>query len=146
MWRMTNTVRVAAFALSGLFAAVIAGAWLVARPAEAIDGIGDAGAVAVSGAIRAVVHADGGTREELLLCEAGPMGAADAELCQDLARHEDPFAEVPADAVCLQRVYGTERADVSGVWQGRAVSTTVTRAGSCEEERWQRLSGLLERG
>ncbi|MCY9782571.1 hypothetical protein KIK06_01545 [Nocardiopsis sp. EMB25] len=57
---------------------------------------------------------------------------------------EELFTEVRAGTVCTDQVYGPQRATIEGTWEGQEISTTLTRAGSCEEARWQRLRPLTE--
>ncbi|WP_116247903.1 hypothetical protein [Nocardiopsis sp. FIRDI 009] len=57
---------------------------------------------------------------------------------------EELFTEVRAGTVCTDQVYGPQRATIEGTWEGQEVSTTLSRTGSCEEARWQRLRPLTE--
>ncbi|MFV2194569.1 hypothetical protein [Nocardiopsis sp. LOL_012] len=52
------------------------------------------------------------------------------------------FTEVSEGTVCTDQLYGPEEATVEGVWEGEEVATSLSRAGSCEEARWQRLEPL----
>ena len=54
------------------------------------------------------------------------------------------FTEVREGTVCTDNVYGPQEATITGVWEGQEVDTTLTRKGSCEEARWQRLSVLTD--
>ncbi|MFC9086361.1 hypothetical protein [Nocardiopsis dassonvillei] len=54
------------------------------------------------------------------------------------------FTEVREGTVCTDKVYGPQEATIVGVWEGQEVETTLTRKGSCEEARWQRLRALTE--
>ncbi|GAA3966232.1 hypothetical protein [Thermobifida alba] len=86
--------------------------------------------------------------EQRLDCAGDPL--ADPAVCAQLAANgeeEDeagPFQEVDPGAICTDDVYGPETAVVSGTWNGVAIDTEVTRVGSCEEARWQRLKPLVE--
>ncbi|HJE57079.1 MAG TPA: hypothetical protein K8V84_00985 [Nocardiopsis listeri] len=55
------------------------------------------------------------------------------------------FAEISDGTVCTDKVYGPQQAGIEGVWEGREIDTSLTRRGSCEEARWQRLVPLTER-
>lgn len=55
------------------------------------------------------------------------------------------FAEISDGTVCTDKVYGPQQAGIEGVWEGREIDTSLTRRGSCEEARWQRLIPLTER-
>jgi len=57
---------------------------------------------------------------------------------------EQLFTEVGEGTVCTDKVYGQEEATVVGTWEGEEVETTLTRKGSCEEARWQRLRALTD--
>lgn len=54
------------------------------------------------------------------------------------------FTEVREGTVCTDNVYGPQEATITGMWEGQEIDTTLTRKGSCEEARWQRLSALTE--
>lgn len=54
------------------------------------------------------------------------------------------FTEVREGTVCTDSVYGPQEATITGMWEGQEVETTLTRKGSCEEARWQRLSVLTD--
>ena len=57
---------------------------------------------------------------------------------------EAVLLDVGEGHVELLRPLGPETAVVSGTWNGVAIDTEVTRVGSCEEARWQRLKPLVE--
>ncbi|MES0833245.1 MULTISPECIES: hypothetical protein [Nocardiopsidaceae] len=75
--------------------------------------------------------------EALAGVEAEPTTAADPG-------GEQLFTEVGEGTVCTDKVYGQEEATVVGTWEGQEVETTLTRKGSCEEARWQRLRALTD--
>lgn len=54
------------------------------------------------------------------------------------------FTEVRDGTVCTDTVYGPQEATLTGVWEGREIDTSLSRQGSCEEARWQRLRALTE--
>lgn len=63
----------------------------------------------------------------------------------ELARRwgQDPFAPVPADAVCSQVYGGAEAATVKGTWNGKPVDATFDRTNGCEIARWDNAVALL---
>ncbi|MFD3684332.1 hypothetical protein ACFWTE_05890 [Nocardiopsis sp. NPDC058631] len=69
--------------------------------------------------------------------DAEPTAAADPG-------GEQLFTEVGEGTVCTDKVYGQQEAAVIGTWEGQEVETTLTRKGSCEEARWQRLRALTD--
>lgn len=54
------------------------------------------------------------------------------------------FTEVRDGTVCTDTVYGPQEATLTGVWEGQEIDTALSRKGSCEEARWQRLRALTE--
>jgi hypothetical protein len=77
----------------------------------------------------------------------GPPGGTlpqPAAACRRLqAFSEDPFAPVPADAMCSQLYGGPETARVKGVYRGKKVNAVFNRRNGCEIARWKRLSFLF---
>ncbi|MFD6949456.1 hypothetical protein A6A08_04970 [Nocardiopsis sp. TSRI0078] len=57
---------------------------------------------------------------------------------------EQLFTEVREGTVCTDEVYGPQEATIVGTWEGQEIDTTLTRKGSCEEARWQRLRALTD--
>jgi hypothetical protein len=55
----------------------------------------------------------------------------------------DPFAKVPAGAVCTMLYGGPATARVTGVWKGRGVDAVFNRKNGCEIARWKNLEPLL---
>ncbi|MFK3733154.1 SSI family serine proteinase inhibitor [Streptomyces sp. NPDC088090] len=84
-----------------------------------------------------------------LTCDDRPQGdhPAAARACERLegfARAgEDPFAPVPADALCTQVYGGPVTARVTGTWQGRRIDARFSRANGCEIDRWENVEPLL---
>ncbi len=87
--------------------------------------------------------------------EDGSGAAEDAEGAEDPEGGAQPseavntgsallFTEVREGTVCTDKVYGPQEATIVGVWEGQEIETTLTRKGSCEEARWQRLRALTE--
>jgi hypothetical protein len=68
---------------------------------------------------------------------AEPTAAADPGV-------EQLFTEVRAGTVCTDKLYGPQEATIEGVWEGVEVETTLSRKGSCEEARWQRLRAVTD--
>jgi hypothetical protein len=68
----------------------------------------------------------------------------DAEAaCAHLLGLEDPFAPIPADAVCTQIYGGPQTARVTGLWRGEPVDLALSRSDGCRIEQWDRLGPLL---
>ncbi|GAA3725723.1 subtilase-type protease inhibitor [Salinactinospora qingdaonensis] len=86
------------------------------------------------------------TYQQTLTCSGAPE--RDPAACSALAdsvrgeRAGSPFDEVPPGAICTDTSYGPERATITGVWNGQRIDTELSRQGSCEEARWQRLTSL----
>ncbi|MFI6943939.1 SSI family serine proteinase inhibitor [Streptomyces sp. NPDC050418] len=86
-----------------------------------------------------------------LSCEADGSGGGSHpradEACARLAavggEGRDPFAAVPADALCTQQYGGPETARITGTWHGRQVSAEFDRSDGCEIGRWQQLVPVL---
>ncbi|RKS10245.1 hypothetical protein DFP74_6002 [Nocardiopsis sp. Huas11] len=57
---------------------------------------------------------------------------------------EQLFTEVREGTVCTDKLYGPQEAAIVGVWEGMEVETTLSRKGSCEEARWQRLRAVTD--
>jgi hypothetical protein len=63
--------------------------------------------------------------------------------CAHLRGMDDPFAPLPADAVCTQVYDGPQTAHVTGVWRGRPVDLQLARNDGCRIAQWDRLGPLL---
>ena len=59
--------------------------------------------------------------------------------CDHLAGLADPFAPVPADAVCSQQYGGPETARVLGRWHGEPVDLELSRVDGCRIGQWTSL-------
>ncbi|KOX24180.1 hypothetical protein [Nocardiopsis sp. NRRL B-16309] len=57
---------------------------------------------------------------------------------------EQLFTEVREGTVCTDKLYGPQEATIVGTWEGMEVETTLSRKGSCEEARWQRLRAVTD--
>ena len=55
------------------------------------------------------------------------------------------FSEIRDGTVCTDKMYGPQQAVIVGTWDGQEIDTSLSRRGSCEEARWQRLAPLTER-
>lgn len=69
----------------------------------------------------------------------GDEGGAETELPGDQL-----FTEVREGTVCTDKVYGPQEAMIEGTWEGEEIETTLSRKGSCEEARWQRLRAVTD--
>ncbi|MFD7526131.1 MULTISPECIES: SSI family serine proteinase inhibitor [unclassified Streptomyces] len=56
---------------------------------------------------------------------------------------KDPFAPVPADALCTLQFGGPATARVTGTWQGRHIDSSFNRTNGCEISRWNNLIPVL---
>jgi hypothetical protein len=68
-----------------------------------------------------------------------------AAACGTLAHAKDPFAPVPAGVMCSQIYGGPQTASITGVWRGKRVAATYTRANGCQVERWNKIGKVLGR-
>jgi hypothetical protein len=76
----------------------------------------------------------------------GPPGGTlphHAAACTKLARLKDPFAPVPADAMCAQIFGGPEIARVRGTYRGKRVNAVFNKKNGCEIDRWKRHAFLF---
>ncbi len=108
------------------------------------DGVGDdPGGNAL---VIEIDRGDGSVDERYALtCGAAPGGdhpAAHAA-CDHLRGMDDPFAPLPADAVCTQVFDGPQSAHVTGVWQGRPVDVRLARNDGCRIAQWDAFGPLL---
>ncbi len=63
--------------------------------------------------------------------------------CDVLTGVPDPFAPVPADAVCSQVYGGPEKAKVTGTYQGVPVDAEFSRTDGCEISRWDAIGPVI---
>lgn len=66
-----------------------------------------------------------------------------AEACRVLAGLDDPFAPVPADAVCTEQYGGPQTATVRGTYRGEPVDLALSRVNGCYISQWERLVPLV---
>ena len=97
-----------------------------------------------------VTESEGSTPTEwMLTCGSSAGGshpdppAACAALQAVLDEGGDPFAPVPADAVCTEIYGGSATATLTGTWQGKAVDASYSRTNGCEIARWDPLMGVF---
>jgi Subtilisin inhibitor-like len=55
----------------------------------------------------------------------------------------DPFAPVPADAVCTEIYGGSATATITGTWEGEDVDASYSRTNGCEIARWDPLMDVF---
>lgn len=72
----------------------------------------------------------------------GSHPAAEAA-CAHLQEMQDPFAPLPADAVCTQQYGGPETARVVGRWGGEPVELELSRVDGCRIDQWNSLVPLV---
>ncbi len=65
-----------------------------------------------------------------------------AQACDQLLAAQEPFAPVPADAVCTEIYGGPQLAEVSGSLRGQPVVARFNRTNGCQIDRWETV-GLL---
>lgn len=79
-----------------------------------------------------------------LRCEPAGGDHPDPEAaCRDLATQPEPFAPLPADAVCAQIYGGPQTATVRGTYRGEPVDVALSRTDGCRIAQWERLGALL---
>ncbi|MCE7000401.1 hypothetical protein LZG04_37130 [Saccharothrix sp. S26] len=77
-------------------------------------------------------------REYRLTCDPdGGTHPRPTEACEAIRKSPDAVKPPPPTANCYDRVFGPQRAKVSGVLSGVEVASTFSRVNSCEEDRWQ---------
>jgi hypothetical protein len=55
----------------------------------------------------------------------------------------DPFAALPADAVCTEIYGGSATATITGTWEGADVDASYSRTNGCEIARWDPLMDVF---
>jgi hypothetical protein len=94
----------------------------------------------------AIDRGDGSAPERYTLNCADLAGSdhPDAEAaCEHLAAMDEPFAPLPADAMCAQIYGGPEIAHVTGRWHGEPVDLELARNDGCRITQWDSLGPLL---
>lgn len=76
--------------------------------------------------------------------EADAEGDEDGTGTDQEVSGDQLFTEVSDGTVCTDKVYGPQEAMIEGTWEGEEIDTTLSRKGSCEEARWQRLRAVTE--
>lgn len=141
---MRNTVPVAAVAASMLLCAGCG----VAVEEPAAPGPSSAATSSTPHGTQLAVRVDLGPGKGLLsyslTCDpAGGDHPEPAAACRSLRRLEDPFAPVPADAVCTQVYGGPQTASVTGTFEGQRVDARLSRTDGCQISRWDEHGALL---
>jgi hypothetical protein len=119
----------------------------------ASEGSGSGGPGAAGGIQRAendlqieVDRGDGSPVERYTLTCAG---FAEGDLpdtegaCTHLQGLDDPFAPLPADAICTEQYGGPQTARVTGLWGGEPVDLALSRTDGCRISQWDALGPLL---
>jgi hypothetical protein len=111
-------------------------------------GCGASVASAASTELRITYWSEGRTqgtpRTWTLRCDpAGGTLPRPAAACQKLAGMKNPFAPVPADAMCTQQYGGPQEAIVQGTFRGRRIWARLTMRDGCQIARFKRLSFLV---
>jgi hypothetical protein len=93
-----------------------------------------------------VDQGDGREPERYTLVCAGeqPSTHPDAQAaCGHLGGLADPFAPIPADAVCTEIYGGPQTARITGTWRGQPVDLELSRANGCAIAQWDSLGPVL---
>jgi hypothetical protein len=89
---------------------------------------------------------DGSAAEQYTLVCAGVVEGthpAARAACDHLSRMDDPFAPIPADAICTEVFDGPQTAHVTGRWGGEPVDLQLGRNNGCRTAQWDSLGPLL---
>ncbi|MET0763971.1 MAG: SSI family serine proteinase inhibitor [Blastococcus sp.] len=80
-----------------------------------------------------------------LSCLGGGSGSHPdaAAACAHLQTLEDPFAPIPADAVCTEQFGGPQTAHLIGRWAGESVDLHLSRVDGCHMSQWDALVPLV---
>ena len=79
-----------------------------------------------------------------LVCDpAGGDHPDPAAACRHLAAATEPFAPIPADALCTQQYGGPQTATVRGTYRGEPVDLALSRTDGCRIAQWDALGPLL---
>ncbi len=109
----------------------------------------DAGASGSPAAAELTITVDPGdgraVQEYTLACTGGPQGTLPdpRAACDHLATLDEPFAPLPADAVCTEQYGGPQTARVVGTWAGEPVDLALSRTDGCRISQWDSLGPLL---
>lgn len=90
--------------------------------------------------------ADEGAEPERWTLTCDPTGGTHPDAtaaCRDLDRAAEPFAPIPADAVCTEIYGGPQTAVVRGTHHGERVDLELSRVNGCFIDQWERLGALL---
>ena len=84
------------------------------------------------------------TQTWTLTCDPpGGDHPAPAAACGALAGLREPFAPLPADAVCTEQYGGDQTARVTGTYRGAPLALELSRVNGCSISQWDRLGPLL---
>jgi Subtilisin inhibitor-like len=117
-----------------------------AQPSTSPPGTGSSSASAPNDLRITIDRGDGREPEQYtLVCGDRPVGTLPdpQAACAHLARLPDPFAPIPADAMCAQVHGGPQTARVTGTWGGRPVDLELSRVDGCRISQWDALGPLL---
>lgn len=117
------------------------------------EGNGPAGPASDDGASRAgttelkvVVSTGRGSGERTFTLTCDPAGGdhpAPEAACRRLDRMDNPFQQVPRNAMCTQVYGGPQTARVTGTMRGKPVDAEFDRTDGCQISRWDRHAALL---
>ena len=65
------------------------------------------------------------------------------QACAHLKGLEEPFAPLPADAICTEQYGGPQTAHVTGLWGGDPVDLRLSRVNGCHISQWDGLVPLV---
>jgi subtilisin inhibitor-like len=122
-------------------------------PAPTSTGSGAPGSVPLPGGDAVLITVDAADGSEptvhTLACPGSGPAVPGSTLpdgdaaCRHLRSTTEPFAQVPADAVCSQQFGGPQTAVITGTWAGAAVRLELSRTDGCRIAQWDRLAPLL---
>lgn len=118
------------------------------EPGAPGGGTGTGEAVDPQGASELTIVVDDGSGKKTtwqLTCDpAGGTHPDPAAACKALTDNgATALAPVPKDQMCTQIFGGPETAQITGTWQGKPVTSTLSKKNGCEIGRWKALAGLL---
>jgi ABC-type amino acid transport substrate-binding protein len=113
------------------------------RPSPA----GAAGASGIEDELVVVIDRGDGSAPERYRLNCADVAGSDhpaaQAACDHLAGMDEPFAALPADAMCAQVYDGPAIANVTGRWRGEAVDLHLARNDGCRITQWDSLGPLL---
>lgn len=125
-------------------ASALAVATACAEATQADSGVGATGGAAVLADLDITYDPGDATARATFTLQCAEDGTAVAgdhpapeAACEGVATSDDPFAEVPDDAMCAQVFGGPDTASVAGTHRGEPVDTSFSLRNGCEIQRWQ---------